>query len=312
MTEREFASPGPPHPQEVVKNLRVVSAAEVPLAERAALWTEAFSDYFAPGVVTAESLAAMEQAFDLDRDASRIVIEDGQPAAFAMLGLRGPVRAKAAGGAPTRGWVGGMGVIPSARRRGHGERVMVALLDAARERALATVRLEVLVQNTPAIPLYERLGFRTLGKLEVWERSAEVAAPSEPSPAAREIPLDEAAEFLGEGLFERTPWQRELAPTRRVFPELAALASEAGGARAVLIHRTLPERVGIVAIGVTPSGGATAEQALDRLLASLFASRSGRPARLLNLPEGDPASAALARSGAVVIHRQWEMELTLA
>ncbi len=39
---------------------------------------------------------------------------------------------------------------------------------------------EVLVQNTPAIPLYEGLGFRALRKLETWARSAGAAAPGEP------------------------------------------------------------------------------------------------------------------------------------
>jgi len=290
-----------------------VSASEFSHAERAALWTEAFSDYFTPGVFTAESLAAFETAFDLDVEGSRLVIEDGRPVAFAMLGLRGPERAapNPPGGARTRGWVGGMGVIPSARRRGHGARVMVALLEAARERKLTAVRLEVLVQNDPAIPLYEGLGFRTLRKVEVWERAAGAPAPAPAGPPAHEIPIDEAARVLGTKRLEGAPWQRELDAARRAFPGLTAHLAEVDGARAVLVHRTLPERVGIIEIGASPGSGAGAEPALDRLLADFFASRSDRPMRLLNVPEGDPAAGPLARAGATVTHRQWEMEIAL-
>lgn len=167
-------------------SVRVAAAAEVSHAERAARWTESFSDYFTPGAFTADSLAAFERAFDLNREASRVLFEGDRPVAFAMLGVRAGAGAEPAGesagreagpgGALPRGWVGGMGVIPSARRRGHGERVMVELIGAAREIGIRNLRLEVLVQNTPAIPLYERLGFRTLRKLEVWDRPGPVAA----------------------------------------------------------------------------------------------------------------------------------------
>src|SRR5262249_35194308 len=90
-------------------------------AERAALWSEALSDYYVSGSQTAESLAGFERAFDLDLDGSRLVVEGGRPVAFAMLGVRGK-----------RAWVGGMGVVPAARRGGHGRRVMEAIIECAR------------------------------------------------------------------------------------------------------------------------------------------------------------------------------------
>lgn len=274
-------------------SVRVVAAAEVAHADHAALWTEAFSDYFTPGSFTAESLAGFERAFDLDRAGSRIVIEDERLVAFAMLGIRG-----------ARGWVGGMGVIPSARRRGHGERVMAALLEAGRERGLTTVGLEVLTQNAPAIPLYEKLGFRTTRLLEVWDRAADAPAPPAPARAAEPISLDEAARWLGNARLAAAPWQRELGAARAAFPDLEALVH----GDAVAILRAGPERVGLLELGPTadaaPDGG---EASLDALLAAIFSAHTARPSRVLNLPEGDPAAPALARAGFAVSHRQWEM-----
>jgi ribosomal protein S18 acetylase RimI-like enzyme len=276
----------------------VVPASEVPHAERAALWTEAFSDYYTPGSFTAESLAAFEQAFELDLSGSRVVVDEGKPVAFGMLGVRG-----------RRGWVGGMGVLPSARRRGHGARVMRALIVASRERRVDVLRLEVLVQNDRALPLYESLGFRTTRKFEVWDRAADVAAPLPPSPRARPIPIDEAAERIAALRPERAPWQRELEGVRRGFPDIQALAS-AGGHEALVVFRASPERIGIVEVAAAP-GGPARDAALDQVLATLFSAHPARVARLLNLTEGDPVAPALARAGAVVSHRQWEMELPL-
>lgn len=278
--------------------IEVVPAASLPHAERAALWTEAFSDYFTPGVFTADSLAGFERAFDLDREASRVVVEDGNPVAFAMLGIRGQ-----------RGWVGGMGVVPAARRRRHGERVMQAILDAARERRLGVVRLEVLVQNAPAIPLYASLGFRTLRKLEVWDRAADAPALTAPEHPARPISIDAVAARLGGDHLARAPWQRELEAARAAFPDLAALEADAG---VVAIFRASPERVGLLEVSPAGAAGAAAESGLDRILATIFSVPATRPARLLNLPEGDPAGPALTRAGLAVSHRQWEMEIALA
>ena len=275
---------------------RAVPAAVLPHAERAALWTEAFSDYFTPGTFTAESLAAFERAFDLDLEGSQVVLEDDRPVAFAMLGIR-----------ERRGWVGGMGVIPSARRRGHGARVMRAVLDAARARALTTVRLEVLVQNAPAIPLYESLGFRTLRKLEVWDREKDAAPPAPPSAPSREIAVEEAAARIGRDGLAGAPWQRELGPARVAFPDLGAIASADG--RAVAIFRASPERVGLLELAPAADTAGDAGAAFDDVLAAIFSAHAGRPARLLNLPEGHPAGPALGRAGLAVSHRQWEMEI---
>jgi ribosomal protein S18 acetylase RimI-like enzyme len=276
-------------------SVRLVPAADVPHADRASLWNEAFSDYFTPSSFTAESLAGFERAFDLDPTGSRIALEDDRPVAFAMLGVR-----------ERSGWVGGMGVIPSARRRGHGRRVMNGLLDAARERSLTALRLEVLVQNQPAVPLYQGLGYRTVRLLEVWDRAADAAAPAAAGPA-REMPIERARRFLEAARAERAPWQRELGPALAAFPDLQALAS--ADDRVVAIFRAAPERIGLLDLAAAPgTAPESRESGFDAVLATLFTNHPGRLMRLLNLPEGDPAGPALARAGAAVSHRQWEME----
>jgi RimJ/RimL family protein N-acetyltransferase len=53
----------------------------------------------------------------------------------------------------------GMGVRRGLRRRGIGRRLIERTIICARERGLERIELEVLASNTPAIRLYERVGF---------------------------------------------------------------------------------------------------------------------------------------------------------
>lgn len=280
--------------------IEVIPAASRDHAERAAVWNDAFSDYYTPGSFTAESLAGFERAFSLDLDASRLVLENGRPVAFGMLGIR-----------DRRSWVGGMGVIPAARRSGHGRRVMEALVASARERGMDVLALEVLVQNVKAVPLYEGLGFRTLRQLEVWDRPATALAPERPVPAAASLPLDQAVRLANRWRPSPLPWQRELAPSIAAFPDMQALVA-GKPAGAVAIFRVIPERIGLLEIGADPAAApADRDRALDTVLATMFADHPARLMRLLNLPEGEPAGPALERAGAAVVHRQWDMELPL-
>lgn len=56
-----------------------------------------------------------------------------------------------------------IGVVPSAQRQGWGTRLLETLIGHARGVGAEAVLLEVRVDNDPAIALYERFGFRTLG-----------------------------------------------------------------------------------------------------------------------------------------------------
>ena len=103
----------------------------------------------------------MAELFDFDLDVSRVAVRDGTPVGLVNVGLRG-----------ASAWIGGMGVVPSERRAGIGEALMQAAHEAAAARGVAEVWLEVITSNTPAIRLYEKLGYEQIRDLEVWEIEA--------------------------------------------------------------------------------------------------------------------------------------------
>jgi N-acetylglutamate synthase-like GNAT family acetyltransferase len=224
-------------------------------------------------------LAFMDDAFDLDLDASRVAYRDGELVGLGNLGLRGE-----------DAWIGGVGVVPSARRSGIGEALMRALHDQAQEHGVRRVWLEVIVENSGAFALYEKLGYRTVRDVEVWSLPRSVSERA----AAENVAAPQAHARIRELRAEREPWQRT-DETLAHYSDAYGLVTDAGA----VVYRHPGDNVQLVQI---------AGQA-EPLLRAL---RLLGPVSILNLPETDRASAVLRSLGATVVVRQHEMLLELA
>ncbi|HKN63971.1 MAG TPA: GNAT family N-acetyltransferase, partial [Gaiellaceae bacterium] len=132
-------------------------ASALSLGERAKLFTAGYEGYLMPMHIDEAALGWMQQTFDFDVEASRIAYQDGEPVGLVNLGVR-----------EADAWIGGLGVVASARRSGIGEALMDAAHDAARSRGVERVWLEVIVENTSALALYEKLGYSVVQDVEVW------------------------------------------------------------------------------------------------------------------------------------------------
>jgi ribosomal-protein-alanine N-acetyltransferase len=63
-------------------------------------------------------------------------------------------------------------VIPHCRRTGIGSALMKALEDILRKQKVATAYLEVREDNSPALHLYEKMGYRKIGALRNYYENA--------------------------------------------------------------------------------------------------------------------------------------------
>lgn len=248
---------------------------ELTSGELAELFTAAYEGYFVPFRVDEARLAQMVDAFDIDLARSLVAWYDGARVGLANLGLRGE-----------RTWLGGVGVVASHRRRGLGELLTRRLMDNARDAGAREMVLEVIVENTPAIALYDKLGFRTVRRLEVLAlRAAEGEPADEAEPA-------EARRRIAAGRRDPEPWQREDATVDNLD---GIRAVTIGGATAV--YRMEGERVNLLqAVG--------GSEDLPRLVAALRARGS---ILALNYPADGPVAAALRDAGSAVPVRQLEM-----
>jgi ribosomal protein S18 acetylase RimI-like enzyme len=262
----------------VTGELELRSARSLGLAEYTALFNAAYEGYLIPFQLDEATAAAMAEAFDLDADASRIALRNGETVGLGNLGVRGE-----------DAWIGGVGVVTAARRSGIGEALMRALHEQARDRGVRRVWLEVIVENTSAFALYEKLGYRTVRDVEVWSLPAAENGQS----AMRESSAAEAHRRIRELGSGREPWQRADA-TLAHYDDVRGLMAEDGAA----VYRQPGESIQLVQI----AGDAGF---LLRHLRTLGA------VSILNLPNDDPATAAFRSLGATVVVRQHEMLLEL-
>ena len=259
--------------------LEVRPAFELDDEALAGLFTAAYEGYLVPFAVDVPTLRFLTEAYDLDRDASRVARRGERLVGLANLGLRGH-----------DAWIGGVGVVPAERRRGTGRALMDAVHEAARSRGATRVWLEVIVENTQAIALYERLGYRLVRDLEVWSLAGGEGA-------VEEVPAGEAHAWIRARRSEREPWQRDDASLAKVAD---ARGLRVDGAAAVV--RVAGGRVSIVQL-------AGERVSLHRLLAG--ARSLGETVSVLNLPVDHPAASALADLGGRADVRQHEMLLRL-
>lgn len=175
--------------------LAACSVAELTAAEVAGALTRSFEGYLlGPVNVNARAYERRFRAEDLDPFASR-VYRRGEKVAGVLLVAR-------------RGWtsrIAGMGVAPEERRRGLGSLMLREAVEEARTRGDRTILLEVFSQNTPAVSLYEKLGFRTRRRLIGYRREPGEPASGTPGKLAELDPLEAARVVAREGE-PNLPW----------------------------------------------------------------------------------------------------------
>lgn len=280
-------------------DVTLVPADSIELPALVTLMNEAYSDYDVPMHLEEASLRFMLSSFDLDLAESRVAVLDGAPVGIALLGLRG-----------ARAWIGGMGVAPAARRRGLGERLMRAVIERARDRGAREVWLEVLTTNARAIPLYERLAFRHVRRLDVLKLAQPPAAPAGVTTAPFEI--EAALAFAKLHRRAEEPWQREEGSVRNWMRDGLALECTAAqvGERTigVAIHRIAPGRVSMLEMVSVPGQESLSTLAL---LAAAFRPEADQGLRWLNLPQDDAASPIVLGLSPEFEASQHDMRLTL-
>ncbi len=259
------------------------------------LFNEGFSEYLVPMQLDEVAFRDHLNGSDIDLDCSQVAIED-RPAALALIARRGAA-----------GWVGGMGTAPAYRRRGLGERALVAGLDATRDRGCREMRLEVIEGNRAAVALYEKLGFEVVREVVVWSLPAPAVAGTVDGKGSRPVDPEQAQAWIGAHRVSREPWQRadeSLDRMRARGAPLRGLMVERGGdVVGAVVFREDADTVVTLQVAAVDD-----DAAADALLA---AAGGQRALRLSNAPVGEAPGRALERLGARPVVRQHEMRLAL-
>lgn len=260
--------------------VRLQAASSLSSRELAALFTRAYENYYVPVQVDEAALETMARTFDMDADAGLVAVEDGEAIGLVNLGVRGK-----------RGWIGGLGVVAEARRRGLGRRLMEAVHERARERGIREISLEVIEANEPAFHLYQDLGYEFLRWLELGSLEHSSAEPPQ------EEAWQAAHERIRATRAAREPWQRD-DETLSQYDDLHGLTTDSGAA----VYRVAGG--GQVVLMQFTGDDMAARETLESL-------RALAPVSLFNVPEDDPLMGAFKQLGGTVALRQRELRLSL-
>jgi GNAT superfamily N-acetyltransferase len=128
---------------------------------------DAFSDYEVPIQMPFEKFQEMMKIRDLNPEFSIGCFDAEKLVGFIICGYREINGVKYC-------YDGGTGVIKFYRRKGIGEKMLVELIRVLKKKHIDRFILEVLENNTPAIKLYEKHGFKKTRKLECFKISTKL------------------------------------------------------------------------------------------------------------------------------------------
>ncbi|MBL8162051.1 MAG: GNAT family N-acetyltransferase [Anaerolineae bacterium] len=149
-------------------------------AELAEIYNHTRVDYIVPMPMNARRMEAYVRSYDVDLDASAVVLDRaGVMLGLGMLGVRND-----------RAWITRLGVVPERRGKNLGIFLMEHLLNGARERNARLVQLEVIKGNIPAHRLFRKLGFNETRELLVVRRPPGKPVIPQPVPDVQVTPLN--------------------------------------------------------------------------------------------------------------------------
>jgi ribosomal protein S18 acetylase RimI-like enzyme len=292
-----------------VTSLAFAPASTLPLEQVTQAFNLAFAGYYLPMTQTPDGLAQMMRENDVRLNDSIVIYVNGLLAGVGLVGVR-----------ETRGWIAGMGVASQWRGQGIGGRLLEQLLSRMRAIGLREAQLEALDVNTPALTLYQRMGFRTLRSLMVYHGSLRLDAQrslrqsgaggerARMRVVAPRLALNDFAAYHTVA----PAWQRERATLERVRGSLDGLGLwEGARLSAYLLFSRQSGGYAILDAGASAPEADVRRDDLVRLLRSLGEAAPASIFRAINTPPGDALGAALDLLACPIVVTQREMSLAL-
>ncbi len=280
-------------------NIELTQASRFSIADLAEAFNQTRADYLIPMPTTAERLGEYLHIYDVDPDQSWVAVEEGRIVGMAMLGVR-----------PGRTWLTRLGVLPSHRHSGAGERLVQALMENTRRLGCPLAILEVIRGNEPAHRLFQRVGFRQTRELLVQRRpaglpdAADAAAQGAhftwlDSPAAVDL-LDEER--------PRLAWTNE-PETFRNGGDAHALRADLGavGSGWLVYREHAGDEGNLLSHFVLHTHSGDPADVAAHLLAALYRRFPEHASDVENLASDDPHQPGLDRLGLTVAFRRLEM-----
>ncbi len=238
-------------------NFDVKPASDHPLPDLVQLLNLSFESYLIPIHFNLSQFLTMLRKDNIDLEASRVLLIDGQTSGLALIARRGWNSRLAA-----------MGIIEEIRGKGAGTWLMEKLIHEARARNDHEMVLEVIEHNEYALRLYKKFGFQIVRRLiSMIRRNANEELKSE----QHEIDLQKAGQLILQYGLSDLPWQLSGETIALLNPP--ARAYQKGQSHAVISNPEI-EHVTVWSLCTNP-GSDGDDPAID-MLKSVIANHAGR------------------------------------
>ena len=278
------------------KRLNLVPASTFSYEELTEAYNQTRVDYIVPMPMNAAKLREYVETYDVDLEASAVVIDDAQILALGMLGVR-----------ENRAWITRLGVVRSNRRQGVGWALVTYLIEQARQKNADYIVIEVIDDNLPALSLFAKKGFKPVRELLVLRRPPGSLKIKPPDAKVEMLSYTDAVQLL-ERRISKPSWIDEYESLLNAGNLSAFRATLADGSQGWLVYQNtvfqLTRLVIQTEVGNQLDVGKT-------LLYHLHTEHPVQDTKTENLPTNDPHWPAFKESGYLVTFRRVEMMLSL-
>ncbi len=277
---------------------KLVPASQFSPNELADIYNAGRADYIVPMLTDAEHLQNYIHMYDVDLDASVIILDsEDRPAGIGMLGMRGD-----------RGWITRLGIMAGRREAGMGTGMMQALIAAARDHQARLIQLEVIEGNEPAHRLFLRCGFKEVRRLRVIRRPIAALPDKRPPSEITVQSLSQAEIWACLGQRDKSEsWITENASLAKIEP-LEGLRVILSGNSGWIIFRRKDSEITHVVWQII---GADQEQIMTALLFHLHDLYPDHNTKIENVPVDDLLWVTLQQFNYFEEFRRIEMFLHL-
>jgi ribosomal protein S18 acetylase RimI-like enzyme len=278
------------------KRLNLIPASAFSYEELTEAYNQTRVDYIVPMPMNAAKLREYVEIYNINMDASAVVVDGGQILALGMLAVR-----------PNRAWMTRLGVIRSNRRQGVGWSIVTHLMEQAARQDVGYIILEVIDDNTPAYNLFVKKGFQATRELLVLRRPP-ASVKITPPPAKIETLSYADAISLLKKRYSKPSWVDEYDSLLNAGNLSGFYATLADGSQGWLVYQNTVFQLGRLVIQTEIGSQLNVGRAL---LHRLHTEHPVQDTKTENLPATDPHWPAFKELGYMVTFRRIEMILPL-
>jgi ribosomal protein S18 acetylase RimI-like enzyme len=278
------------------KRLSLVPASTFSYEELTEAYNQTRVDYIVPMPMNATKLREYVETYDVDLEASAVVLDGDQMLALGMLGVR-----------KGRAWITRLGVVRSNRRQGVGWALVTYLVEQACQKEADYILIEVIDDNYPAYNLFAKKGFEPVRELYVLRRPPSSLNIKPPEAEIKMLSYREAVQLLKRRT-SKPSWIDEYESLLNAGNLSAFHATLADGSQGWLVYQNtvfqLSRLVIQTEVGNQLNVGKT-------LLYHLHTEHPVQDTKTENLPVKDPHWPAFKELGYLVTFRRIELVLPL-